>query len=67
MLKIPGEVLRLSGLGESFQRMFGTTEVVLRTANIDAEVQVQHWTSTAPMFSESHGKRYSQEGEMLVS
>lgn len=37
-----GRDLGLSGLGErSFHSMFGTTAVVLETADVDAEVPVQ--------------------------
>lgn len=42
MLKISEKALGLSGLGESFQSTFSTIEIVLRTANVDAEVPVQH-------------------------
>lgn len=62
MLKISEKALGLSGLGESFQSTFSTIEIVLRTANVDAEVPVQHQTNIALIFLGSHAKRHSQGG-----
>lgn len=43
MLKIAGKDLGLPGLWErSFQCVFSTAEVVLRAANVNVEVSVQH-------------------------